>query len=60
MARHQKKIIISCAMTGGIHTPTMSPALPVTPDEIARTAAGAGYDVTPIGEMIHALAAGAR
>lgn len=30
------------------------------PDEIARTAAGAGYDVTPINEMIRALAAGAR
>ncbi|HWJ71089.1 MAG TPA: TIGR01244 family sulfur transferase [Sphingobium sp.] len=30
------------------------------PDEIARTAAGAGYDVTPIAEMIHALATGAR
>lgn len=31
-----------------------------SPDEIARAAADAGYDVTPIGEMIHALAAGAR
>lgn len=30
------------------------------PEEIARVAAGAGYDVTPISEMIHALAAGAR
>lgn len=30
------------------------------PDEIARTAAGAGYDVTPINEMIRALAAGSR
>lgn len=28
------------------------------PDEIARIAAGAGYDVSPIGELIHALAAG--
>lgn len=36
MAKRQKKIIISCAMTGGIHTPSMSPALPVTPAEIAR------------------------
>jgi len=31
-----KKIIITCAITGGIHTPTMSDALPITPDEIAR------------------------
>ena len=30
------KVIISCAVTGSIHTPTMSDALPVTPDEIAR------------------------
>ncbi len=29
------KVIISVAITGGIHTPTMSPHLPVTPDEIA-------------------------
>ena len=32
------KIIISCAVTGSIHTPSMSPYLPVTPDEIARSA----------------------
>jgi len=30
-----KKIIITCAATGSIHTPTMSPYLPVTPQEIA-------------------------
>lgn len=30
------KIIITCAVTGGAHTPSMSPHLPVTPDEIAR------------------------
>lgn len=29
-------IIITCAVTGAIHTPTMSPHLPVTPDEIAQ------------------------
>jgi uncharacterized protein (DUF849 family) len=29
------KVIISVAITGGIHTPTMSDALPLTPDEIA-------------------------
>ena len=35
MARANDKIIITCAVTGGVHTPTMSDALPVTPDEIA-------------------------
>lgn len=30
-----KPIIITCAPTGGIHTPTMSEHLPVTPEEIA-------------------------
>lgn len=30
-----RKIIITCAVTGSIHTPTMSDALPITPDEIA-------------------------
>jgi uncharacterized protein (DUF849 family) len=32
------KVIITCAITGSIHTPSMSPHLPVTPDEIARSA----------------------
>jgi hypothetical protein len=32
------KVIISCAITGSIHTPTMSDALPITPDEIASQA----------------------
>jgi uncharacterized protein (DUF849 family) len=31
-----RKVIISCAVTGSIHTPTMSPHLPVTADEIIR------------------------
>ena len=31
------KVIISCAVTGGIHTPSMSPYLPITPEEIARS-----------------------
>jgi uncharacterized protein (DUF849 family) len=30
-----KPVIITCAPTGGIHTPTMSPHLPITPEEIA-------------------------
>ncbi len=32
------KVIITCAVTGAIHTPSMSPYLPVTPDEIAAAA----------------------
>ncbi|NKB76835.1 MAG: hypothetical protein GKR96_07230 [Gammaproteobacteria bacterium] len=37
----QKSVIITCAATGGIHTPTMSPYLPITPKEIANAALGA-------------------
>ncbi|RYY68684.1 MAG: 3-keto-5-aminohexanoate cleavage protein, partial [Comamonadaceae bacterium] len=35
------KVIITCAVTGSIHTPSMSPHLPVTPQEIADAAIGA-------------------
>ena len=35
------KVIITCAVTGSIHTPSMSPYLPVTPEEIAEAAIGA-------------------
>src|ERR1700686_5828968 len=38
MAQQSNKVIISCAITGSIHTPTMSDALPITPDEIATQA----------------------
>jgi len=41
MAAPQKKVIITCAVTGAIHTPSMSPHLPITPDEIAEGALGA-------------------
>jgi len=34
----RKKVIITCAVTGSIHTPTMSDALPITPSEIAEQA----------------------
>jgi uncharacterized protein (DUF849 family) len=43
-----RKVIITCAVTGSIHTPTMSPHLPLTPDEIARdsiAAAEAGASI---------------
>ncbi|OYY70052.1 3-keto-5-aminohexanoate cleavage protein [Sphingomonas sp. 28-63-12] len=33
--RQSDKVIITCAVTGGVHTPTMSPHLPITPDQIA-------------------------
>jgi uncharacterized protein (DUF849 family) len=36
-----RKVIITCAVTGAIHTPTMSPHLPITADEIADAAIGA-------------------
>ncbi len=31
------KVIISCAVTGAIHTPSMSDYLPITPEEIAHS-----------------------
>ena len=34
-------VIISCAITGAIHTPSMSPHLPITPEQIASSAIGA-------------------
>ncbi len=36
-----EKVIITCAVTGSIHTPTMSPYLPITPDEITEHAIAA-------------------
>ena len=41
MAGKSRKVIITCAVTGSIHTPSMSPYLPVTPEEIADAAIGA-------------------
>src|SRR5919112_3874212 len=35
------KVIITCAVTGAIHTPSMSPHLPITPEEIAEAAVAA-------------------
>jgi len=37
----KEKVIITAAITGGIHTPTMSPYLPITPKQIADEAVGA-------------------
>jgi uncharacterized protein (DUF849 family) len=41
MSAKQNKVIITCAVTGSIHTPSMSPYLPISPDEIAEAAIGA-------------------
>jgi uncharacterized protein (DUF849 family) len=41
MAAAQGKVIITCAVTGSIHTPTMSPHLPITPRQIAAESIGA-------------------
>ena len=37
----KRKVIITCAVTGAIHTPSMSPHLPVTPEQIAEAAIAA-------------------
>jgi len=36
-----RKVIITCAVTGSVHTPTMSPYLPITPDQVAENALAA-------------------
>jgi uncharacterized protein (DUF849 family) len=41
MSRKSSKVIVTCAVTGAIHTPTMSAALPYTPQDIARQAVDA-------------------
>ena len=40
-AKPARKVVITCAVTGAIHTPSMSPHLPITADEIADAAIGA-------------------
>ncbi|KGK25398.1 3-keto-5-aminohexanoate cleavage protein [Pseudomonas plecoglossicida] len=39
--KRAEKVIITCAITGGIHTPSMSPYLPITPEQIAAEAIAA-------------------
>ena len=39
-----EKVIITCAVTGGVHTPTMSPHIPLTPDEIVKDSIAAAED----------------
>jgi uncharacterized protein (DUF849 family) len=42
MPKQQRKIVISAAITGGVHTPSMSPYLPKTAEEIIENAGDAG------------------
>jgi uncharacterized protein (DUF849 family) len=44
MTTPQRKVIITCAVTGSIHTPSMSPHLPITPLEIADAAVEAAEE----------------
>jgi uncharacterized protein (DUF849 family) len=39
--RSEEKVVVTCAVTGAIHTPSMSPYLPVTAEQIAAAAVGA-------------------
>jgi len=48
MAAKTNKVIISCAMTGAIHTPTMSDYLPITPDDLVKQ----GVDAAEAGAAI--------
>ncbi|KPQ24651.1 MULTISPECIES: 3-keto-5-aminohexanoate cleavage protein [unclassified Halomonas] len=41
---NKRKVIITCAVTGAIHTPSMSPHLPVTPEEIAEAGIAAAEE----------------
>jgi uncharacterized protein (DUF849 family) len=43
-SRNKRKVIITCAPTGAIHTPSMSPYLPVTPQEIGDAALAAAKE----------------
>ena len=48
------KVIITCAITGAIHTPTLSDALPYRPEDIARQsieAAAAGAAILHLHAM---------
>ena len=40
-AKSGRKVVITCAITGSIHTPSMSPHLPITAEQIAQNAVDA-------------------
>ena len=50
--RAKTKVIITCAITGSIHTPSMSPYLPVTPEQIADQAVGAADGALVFAERV--------
>jgi 3,5-dioxohexanoate:acetyl-CoA acetone transferase len=41
---NRERVIVSCAITGAIHVPSMTPFLPITPAEIAQSAIGAARE----------------
>ncbi len=55
MAKGKQKVIITCAVTGAIHTPSMSPHLPVTAEEIAEAAIGAARAAPRCCTCMHAI-----
>ena len=52
-ASASNKVIISCAITGAIHVPSLTPHLPITPSEIAENAIGAA-EAGSAGVHLHA------
>ena len=54
--KKQDKVIITCAVTGSIHTPTMTPHLPITPNEIAEASIGAAEAGASIIEQLRSCA----
>ena len=51
MSTPQSKVIVTCAITGSVHTPSMTPHLPITPTQIATSAveaAAAGAADSPL------------
>ena len=52
-----KSVIITCAPTGGIHTPTMSEHLPITPNEMKYGMARCGEPQSPASSAHSPLAA---
>jgi uncharacterized protein (DUF849 family) len=48
VASVERKVVISCAATGAIRAPSMSPYLPVLPDEIVANALGAAEAGTAV------------
>jgi len=47
MARGPNKVIVTCALTGSIHTPTMSDYLPLTPYRVSQSRPGASLLFRP-------------